>query len=73
MTNLWLFFLLFFRVGVFCGFAVSIPLVVMAECCGWKVLEVGIEQVSERAVSQNTSVVLTDGNKPAPEVLEVAA
>lgn len=71
--NITLFFSAIAKVLLMTGLGIGGAVALIAECCGWKIVALGIEQVSERAVSHNTSVVLTDGNKPAPEVLEVAA
>jgi hypothetical protein len=69
LLNLCLLFLLLAKVAVLCGFAPAALLLIFAD----RIQAIGFEQVPERAVSQFTSVALSDGNKPAPEVMARAA
>lgn len=59
-------FLLMTGVGI--GGAIAL----IAECCGWKIVALGIEQVSGRAVSHMEKSALSDGNKPARKEWRVA-
>jgi hypothetical protein len=60
MSDLWLFVLAIAKVVLLCGWpAIAIVFV--------------RTKVSRRAVSRNTSAALSDGNKPASEVLARAA
>lgn len=58
------------KVLVMTGLIPGIALMVLAE--KFRVVEVGIEKVSERVVSRDTSIALGEGNQPAREVLEAA-
>jgi hypothetical protein len=74
IVNLVLFFLFLAKVGVLCGFALSIPVLFFCD----RIHAIGFEQVSERAVSRKgqllgSSPALSEGNKPAPEVMARAA
>lgn len=76
IVNLVLFFLFLAKVGVLCGFALSIPVLLFCD----RIQAIGIEQVSERAVSHTNRDGLMpaqqsnrDGNKPAPEIIARAA
>jgi len=73
LSNLLLFFTAIAKFLLITGVGLGGAVVVLAECCGFRVVALGIEKVSERAVSHCTSVVLSDGNKPAPEVMVRAA
>jgi hypothetical protein len=68
--NLFLFAMLLFKVGWYCGFWPGLVILLVAESCGFRVVEIGIEKVFERAVSRDTSIVERgEGNQPAREVL----
>lgn len=56
-TNLWLLFLLLLKVGCYCGFLLSVTFAVLVECCGWKIVALGIEQVrgEQLASTENRS------------------
>jgi len=69
ILNLWLLFLVLAKVALLCGFVPALLILIFGD----RIRAIGIEKVSERAVSHCTSVDLSDGNKPAPEVLERAA
>ncbi len=69
-VNLCLFFLFLAKVGVLCGFALSIPVLLFCD----RIRAIGFEQVSERAVSRTVKPTSEHcGNKPAPEMLGRAA
>ena len=60
------------KVLLMTGLGMGGALALLAECCGFRVVALGIEKVSERAVSRDTSIAIGEGNQPAREVLEAA-
>jgi UPF0716 family protein affecting phage T7 exclusion len=73
MTNPTLFALLLLKVGFLCGFLPTIAILIFAECAGFRIVRIGFEKVSRRAVSRDTSIASSDGHQPAGNVLARAA
>lgn len=69
MTDLWILFLAIAKAGAMTGLLPAIAIAILAE--HYRIVRIGIEQVSGRAVSQIPNA-LSSGNKPAPEVRRVA-
>lgn len=72
ITNFWLLFLAIAKAGLMTGVVPGLAIAVFLERSGIRIVAIGIEKVSAPAVSRHTSVALSNGNKPAREVLEAA-
>lgn len=60
------------KCGCMTGLIPGLVIAVLAEKWKFRIVALGIEKVSERAVSRDTSKEKSTGNKPAREVLEAA-
>ena len=78
LSNLWLFLCAIAKVLVMTGVGVGGVIVLVAECCGFRVVALGFEKFG-RAVSQTNRDGLIpalsnrEGNKPARNVLRRVA
>lgn len=68
ISNLSLLFLALAKVALYTGLGPGIAIAIILELCDVRIVEVGVEQVSARAVSSEKIVASDVGNQPAREV-----
>jgi len=79
LSNLLLFFTAIAKFLLITGVGLGGAVVVIAECCGFRVVALGVEKVrsGQLARTDRDGLIPTlsnrDGNKPAPEVMVRAA